>query len=77
MEASGHFESVETRHYLWSIRYDADRYLALLNTFSGHIAMDPAKRYDLYREIRNRLRERTDGRLTRHWSATLTVGQRR
>jgi SAM-dependent methyltransferase len=76
MEASGHFESVQIRHYLWSARYDADRYIALLNTFSGHIAMEPTQREYLYRQIRARLRERPDGQLTRHWETTLTVGQK-
>ena len=76
MAACGHFESIRTRHYLWSCSYTADEYLALLDTFSGHIAMDPAKRDYLYQEIRRRLRQRPDGRLTRHWSATLTVGRR-
>jgi hypothetical protein len=59
--------------YLWSCQYTADDYIALLNTFSGHIAMDPAKRDYLYKEIRRRLRQRPDRRLTRHWSSTLTV----
>jgi hypothetical protein len=77
MEASGQFESIQTRHYVWSVRYDADRYIALLNTFSGHIAMDPASREHLYREVRARLHQRPDGQLTRHWSATLTIGRRR
>jgi SAM-dependent methyltransferase len=76
MEASARFELVQTRHYVWSIRYDADRYIALLNTFSGHIAMDPARREYLHRRIRDQLGQRPDGHLTRHWSATLTVGRR-
>jgi len=77
MTASGHFDSIRTRHYVWSCRYNADGYIALLNTFSGHFAMDGAKRDHLYGEIRRRLDQRPDGQLTRHWSATLTIGQRR
>jgi SAM-dependent methyltransferase len=77
MAATGHFNSIRTRQYVWSCRYNADRYIALLNTFSGHIAMDQAKRDYLYGEIRRRLNQRPDGQLTRHWSATLTVGRRR
>ena len=76
MAASARFELVQTRHYVWSIRYDADRYIALLNTFSDHIAMDSARREYLFRKIRDQLGQRPDGRLTRHWSATLTVGTR-
>ena len=74
---SGRFEVTASHRYLWSIDYSADSYIALLDTFSGHIAMSPAKRGYLYREIRRRLAERPDDRVTRHWSATLTVGRRR
>ncbi|MDA0636128.1 class I SAM-dependent methyltransferase [Nonomuraea sp. MCN248] len=76
-ESSGHFTVAGTKLYVWASRYTADEYLALLDTFSGHIAMEPAKREHLYREIRRLLSARPDGRLTRHWSATLTVGRRR
>ncbi|GAA2411660.1 hypothetical protein GCM10010191_21230 [Actinomadura vinacea] len=75
-EASGHFAVVATRRYVWARHYSADEYIALPDTFSGHIAMEPAKREHLYREIRRRLAVRQDGRLTRHWSAVLTIGRR-
>ena len=55
IEASGLFVVSEVRHFDWSVSYDADSYLALLDTFSGHIAMEPAKREHLYAEIRRRL----------------------
>ncbi|MEV4293936.1 class I SAM-dependent methyltransferase [Microbispora rosea] len=74
--ASGHFTVVGTKLYVWSLRYTADEYIALLNTFSGHIAMEPAKNEHLYQEIRRLLAARPDGRLTRHWSAVLTIGRR-
>jgi hypothetical protein len=77
MESSGYFDSVHTSLYVWPVRYDAHRYLACFNTFSGHIAMDATKRDYLYRAIRARLQNRPDGSLTRHWAATLTVGRRR
>ncbi|GAB2862458.1 class I SAM-dependent methyltransferase [Actinoallomurus bryophytorum] len=74
---SGHFEVVGTRRHVWALRYTAEEYLALLGTFSGHIAMEPARREHLFQEVRRRLAARADGRLTRHWSAVLTVGRRR
>ncbi|MFC5825127.1 class I SAM-dependent methyltransferase [Nonomuraea insulae] len=76
-EKSGLFSVTGTRLYVWGLRYTADEYLALLDTFSGHIAMEPAKRRHLYQEIRRLLAARPDGRLTRHWSVALTVGRRR
>lgn len=74
--ASGHFTVIGTRRYVWARHYTADEYIALLNTFSGHIAMEAANREHLYREIRRRLAARPDGRLTRHWLAVLTLARR-
>jgi SAM-dependent methyltransferase len=54
-----------------------DDYVALLNTFSGHIAMEAAKREHLYREIRQRIGQRPDPRVRRHWYAILYVARRR
>ena len=56
---------------------DADGYLGLLDTFSGHIAMAPWQRDRLYGEIRRRLDARPDGRLRRQWGTVLHVARRR
>jgi hypothetical protein len=76
IEQSGLFEDVSVRHFDWELRYDADEYLELLDTFSGHIVMQPWQRDRLYAEIRRRLAERSDGRLRRHWGAVLHVARR-
>jgi hypothetical protein len=60
---------------VWSVRYDADSYLRLLDTFSNHIVMERAKREHLYSEVRRLLAQRADGRLTRHWQSELAVFQ--
>lgn len=75
IEASGLFEDVKTRRYLWDVFYTADEYIDLLNTFSGHIAMPAASRQRLYREIRQRLSHRSDSRVHRHWYAILHVAR--
>jgi SAM-dependent methyltransferase len=77
IEASGLFDDVVTRQYDWEITYDAESYLRLLDTFSGHIAMADWQRDRLYGEIRRRLAERPDGLLQRHWGAVLHVAVRR
>jgi SAM-dependent methyltransferase len=74
--ASGLFGTVAVRRYVWATPYNADEYIALLNTFSGHIAMDAAKRDYLYREIRRRIRERPEQRILRHWYTILHVAAR-
>ncbi len=76
IEASGLFDSAIVRHFDWEISYDAEEYLRLLDTFSGHIAMEPWKRDRLYGEIRRRLGQRSDGRLRRHWGTVLHVARR-
>lgn len=75
-EASGHFEVVGVRRYVWALRYSTDAYLDLLDTFSGHLAMESAKRAQLYAGIRRRLADRPGDEVTRHWVAVLTVGRR-
>jgi SAM-dependent methyltransferase len=76
IEASGLFTDVRLRRFDWEIRYTADQYIALLDTFSGHIAMAQWQRMRLYGEIRRRLAVRPDGRVRRHWGGVLHVARR-
>ncbi len=77
IEASGLFNVVHIRHFDWEQVYDADSYIELLNTFSGHIAMEDWKRERLYSEIRLRLGQRPDNAVQRHWGAVLHIARRR
>jgi SAM-dependent methyltransferase len=77
IEATGLYDVVGVEQYDWEVLYDADGYLELLDTFSGHIAMAAWQRERLYGEIRRRLGERRDGRLRRGWGAVLHVARRR
>src|SRR5215469_3570514 len=76
IEASGLFAVILTREFIWSRHYTAEEYIALLNTFSGHIAMAGWQRDRLYGEIRRRLAARPDGTVLRHWGAALQVARR-
>jgi SAM-dependent methyltransferase len=75
--ASGLFDDVQVRQYDWEIRYDAESYIALLDTFSGHLEMAPWKRRHLYDAIRERLAGRPGENLRRHWGSVLQVARRR
>ncbi len=77
IEATGLFDRIELRRYLWEARYTADEYIALLETFSGHLAMEPSKREHLYGEIRRRIAGRASPTVLRHWCSTLHVARRR
>jgi SAM-dependent methyltransferase len=72
IEASGLFGDVRLRRYLWELEYTADEYVALIDTFSGHIEMTEAQRERLYGEIRRRLGDR---KVRRHWEAILHVAR--
>ena len=76
IEASGLFTVVDIHHFDWERVYDADGYVELLDTFSGHIAMEPWQRERLYGAIRTRLAQRPDNSLRRHWGAVLHIAQR-
>jgi SAM-dependent methyltransferase len=73
--ASHLFETTHVRRYVWERLYTADEYIALLDTFSGHVSMEASKRDRLYGEIRARIANRTDGRVRRHWYAVLHVAR--
>ena len=77
ISATGLFTGSVTRRFQWETRYSAADYIRLLETFSGHIAMEPWQRERLYAEIRRRLGERPEGTARRHWGAVLRVGRRR
>jgi SAM-dependent methyltransferase len=77
IEASGLFEVTLVRQFDWERVYDAEGYIELLDTFSGHISMEEWQRERLYGEIRRRLGERPGGTVRRHWGAVLQVARRR
>jgi SAM-dependent methyltransferase len=76
IERSGLFEVSSVDQYDWEVTYDADGYIGLLDTFSGHIAMEPWQREELYGAIRSRLGRRADGLLRRHYGAVLHIARR-
>jgi hypothetical protein len=72
IEGSGLFGDVAVRRYVWELRYTAAQYIALLDTFSGHLTMREEQRRHLDREIRRRLGGR---RVRHHWHAELHVAR--
>ena len=76
IESSALFTNTQIRRYLWERYYTADEYITLLDTFSGHIAMDESKRQKLYRAVRERINCRSDPRVRRHWYSILHVADR-
>jgi SAM-dependent methyltransferase len=73
--SGGLFRTVDVSRFDWETRYTAEEYVALLETFSGHIAMQAWQRERLYGEIRRRLSARPDRSLRRHWGVVLEVAR--
>ncbi|MGH8891427.1 MAG: class I SAM-dependent methyltransferase [Acidothermaceae bacterium] len=76
LKASGRFSSPECRHYLFDVTYTADEYIALLNTYSGHIAFDDGTRERLLTRIHRRIEARPERNVRRSSLALLYVAER-
>ena len=76
ISASGLFVNVGLRRHVWDVTYSPDEYIAVLETYSGHRSMPPAKRDELYARIRRRMEERSLERVAKTYLATLNVARR-
>jgi SAM-dependent methyltransferase len=74
--ASGLFGNVAARRYLWDVTYTADEYIGVLETYSGHRALDDATRARLLSRIHRRARARPGGSVRKTYLALLNVAQR-
>jgi protein-L-isoaspartate O-methyltransferase len=74
--ASGCLQMVGIRHHLWDVTYDAEGYIAVLGTYSGHLALDPGARLRLMDRIRERIEARPDGKVRKSYMALLYVAER-
>ena len=74
---SGLFTDAVAPQFDWEVRYNAEAYIDLLNTFSGHIAMSPDQRTTLYTAIREHVNRRAVPEIARHWGTVLHVARRR
>lgn len=75
MAASGFFETPEVRRYVSGQRYTAEGYLALLGTYSGHIAATEQQRATLFADIRTRIARR-GGTVRKHHLRILQTARR-
>ena len=76
VEASSCFDVVDIRQFDRETVHDAEQYIDLLETVSGHIAVQDWQRDRLHTEIRRRLARRPDGLVRRHWGCVLHVARR-
>jgi hypothetical protein len=73
IEASGQFHNVGARRYLWDVIYSADDYIAVLNTYSHHRALDDEVRERLIERIHQRIEARPTRTVRKTYLALLYV----
>jgi hypothetical protein len=61
--------------YVWSRDYTAEEYLAVLSTYSGHIAASPQQRETLFTGIRDLIATRPSATVRKHYLNTLQVAR--
>ncbi len=74
---TGLFDEPTVRRFQWEVRYTADSYIRLIDTFSSNLVMEPWQRERLNGEVRRLLAARPSGVVRRHWGAALHVARRR
>jgi len=77
IEASGFFHDAVAHSYLWDVVYTADAYVAVLETYSPHRALDGATRKRLHDRLRSRIEARPERTVRKTYLATLNVARSR
>ena len=74
---TGLFEEVAVKQYPWTETYDTDRYLKVLQTFSGHLALLETTRAALLEDIAALIDREFGGQVVKHHVAVLQIARRR
>ena len=74
--ASGRFAAPEVRRYVWDVTYSAEDYIGVLETYSGHRAVDSGLREQLYERIRRRVDGRPGREVRKSYLALMSVARR-
>lgn len=77
IEGTGLFGPVEVRRYSWDEQYTTERYMAVLNTYSGHISLPSERRKRLLDGIAALMDTRYGGRVVKGYGALLYVAPNR
>lgn len=76
IEASGWFEVPRVVRHVWSQEYTADEFLAVLSTYSNHIAASAAQRGGLFADARALIEARPGGVVRKHYLNQLYLARR-
>lgn len=76
IEQSGYFQNVRVTRCIWVEEFTADEYVAMMITASDHQLVQPAKREQLFTEMRRLIEASPRGRIRKHNLALLHVAQK-
>lgn len=76
LDASPLFAAVRRRRHTWEVTYSAERYCALLSTYSNHIDLPDDRRRGLLDCLAALIRTRFGGAITKRYLAELVVARR-
>ena len=76
VSGSGRFRNLAARRYVWDVLYTADEYIAVLNTYSGHRALDVYVQERLLARIPRRAEARPSGHVRKTYLAMLNIAER-
>jgi SAM-dependent methyltransferase len=76
MRTSGFFAPPVVHRYVWSREYTVEEYLALLSTYSGHIAASSRQREALFMGIRQMITARPGATVRKDYLNTLQIARR-
>jgi SAM-dependent methyltransferase len=77
IEGSGVFGAVTRRNYRWDETYNAEGYIRVLSTYSGHRSLGDASRENLFRCIANLIEGEYNGRIVKGYLTTLYVARKK
>jgi hypothetical protein len=75
LELEPPFELVADRRYPCEIEYTPDEFIAVLGTYSGHIALPAARREELFRRLH--ARASAQGTVRKLYVFALTIARKR
>jgi len=74
-DASRRFGEVTVRRHPWSCRLTSERYVRLLNTFSGHLALDTERRQALFDGVAAVIDDEFGGAIERPYLSVLYIAR--
>jgi predicted AlkP superfamily phosphohydrolase/phosphomutase len=73
---SGFFEPAKVNHYNWSQEYTSEQYTKLLNTYANYQNLDDKVREAFFKNVREVIDSKLNGKITNHYLAVLYTAKK-